>query len=104
MSQNFVEIAGVGECVQAVDAAEMSEGALIASAAEWKEAGLLLTSDGLARASKLARWREVAVIREAFGMFSEKISLLVGAVSLVMRKVRQTNINDVTDSLVTVRR
>src|SRR5436190_21304292 len=55
MSQNFVEIAGVGECVQAVDAAEMSEGALIASAAEWKEAGLLLTSDGLARLLNISK-------------------------------------------------
>jgi len=55
MSQNYVEIAGVGECVKAVDPAEMPDGASIASVAEWKEAGLLLTSDGLARLLNISK-------------------------------------------------
>lgn len=58
MSQSFVEGAGVGEngeSVRAVDAADLPVGASIADVAEWKEAGLLLTSDGLARLLNISK-------------------------------------------------
>lgn len=55
MSQNSVEFSGVGECGDRSGVAAITTAAPIASATEWNEAGLLVTSDGLARLLQVSK-------------------------------------------------
>ena len=52
MSQKFVEIAGRGECGKDVEAAACTSAG---NAAEWADAGLLVTSDKLARLLNISK-------------------------------------------------
>lgn len=55
MSQNSVEFAGVGECSDSVGVIGTAENAVLPVGRDWNEAGLLVTSDGLARLLQVSK-------------------------------------------------
>jgi excisionase family DNA binding protein len=58
MSQNFVENAGVEECgenIGAADGTKIATEVPVGTVAEWSDAGLLVTCDGLARLLKVSK-------------------------------------------------